>query len=598
MPQISQLPAATTSTPGDKVPVTQDGITVQETVGQINAAPLAAAAAETARAQSVESAIQAIAGAALSAASPRVPSGSAGMAAGSAVLGSDGLVAPEDAPRISSIAALLARAYATLTDGALIHVLGYLKAGDGGGGLFRWAVASTAADDRGITIAPAGLSGAGRWVRDLSATARITAAMFGGIADATYTDLSGAYMAAAAAAAANGKALHIPGGSYPGAIYAPIILPPVSMRITGDKGASTLALLYNGPLFEYNSVGGVGIDGFDIGGFDVELGPGPGTAGNDYSQTCIIKFGGDASFIQYGRVHDILGKGLYCLFVSDKPTYTDPHYGPAGTVDWMHFDDITILPGARDSVQGVNFKTGSGTGSTYQGWKTEISASGSAIFNFGGGVVGDIIIDGHFGGNNTTLVAVAAGSTYCENINASNLQIDAGVDYPFSFPGPTQFSRILLGSSNIGGGVTVSLPPLQNSTIHDQLVSEWRAGNRKTFTGSGPQSIPIFAVTVGNSGDTYTATRCEISLHGIVATVAGGGCYGMFFAVAMGGTAAVEPIIASTPSNSAAGFFSITSSVSGNVVTYYATFDPPSAGTTAFDAQIIASGGTFSVQRL
>ncbi|MDF2660944.1 MAG: hypothetical protein K0Q94_3735 [Paenibacillus sp.] len=47
-----------------------------------------------------------------------------------------------------------------------VHVLGYYEANDGGGGLFYWDGGSTAADNGGTVIQPAGIA-TGRWLRNM-----------------------------------------------------------------------------------------------------------------------------------------------------------------------------------------------------------------------------------------------------------------------------------------------------------------------------------------------------------------------------------------------------------------------------------------------
>ena len=46
-----------------------------------------------------------------------------------------------------------------------VQVLGYYAAGDGGGDIFRWNSASTAADNGGTVIIPNSAPGTGRWER-------------------------------------------------------------------------------------------------------------------------------------------------------------------------------------------------------------------------------------------------------------------------------------------------------------------------------------------------------------------------------------------------------------------------------------------------
>lgn len=80
--------------------------------------------------------------------------------------------------KVDSIAALKAIVPTTLRP--VIEVLGYYTAGDGGGGLFRYASGSVDADNSGTIIAPT--SGIGRWLRVINDDF-VSVAWFGALAD-------------------------------------------------------------------------------------------------------------------------------------------------------------------------------------------------------------------------------------------------------------------------------------------------------------------------------------------------------------------------------------------------------------------------------
>ncbi len=84
---------------------------------------------------------------------------------------------------VDTISALKAAAN---THGAIL-VLGYHAAGDGGGGLFRWDAASTAADNLGTIITPTAAPATGRWIRlyDGPVEAKWFGAKGDGVADDT-----------------------------------------------------------------------------------------------------------------------------------------------------------------------------------------------------------------------------------------------------------------------------------------------------------------------------------------------------------------------------------------------------------------------------
>lgn len=89
------------------------------------------------------------------------------------------------APWISNIATLR-----TIVGAAnqRINLLGHAATGDGGGGLFYWDGASSAADDNGMTILPTGHTGTGRWRRVIFDF--VSVRWFGAKGDGTTDDLA------------------------------------------------------------------------------------------------------------------------------------------------------------------------------------------------------------------------------------------------------------------------------------------------------------------------------------------------------------------------------------------------------------------------
>ncbi len=68
----------------------------------------------------------------------------------------------------ATIAELRALPPGEIAQGAIVPLAGYHAPGDGGGGEFRFAGASTAPDDGGLVLKPTGHEGAGRWLRLVS----------------------------------------------------------------------------------------------------------------------------------------------------------------------------------------------------------------------------------------------------------------------------------------------------------------------------------------------------------------------------------------------------------------------------------------------
>lgn len=88
-----------------------------------------------------------------------------------------------------------------------VQALGYYAAGDGGGGLFVWDGASTAADDGGTVIRPSISPTTGRWLRVKAGA--INVLWFGAKGDGA-TDDTAAINAARAVSVSAGRALYLP----------------------------------------------------------------------------------------------------------------------------------------------------------------------------------------------------------------------------------------------------------------------------------------------------------------------------------------------------------------------------------------------------
>jgi hypothetical protein len=110
-------------------------------------------------------------------------------------------------PQFANLAALRAVSVSAFADGKTILLDAYATRGDGGGGLFTWNASSSATDNGGTIIQPTGLSGAGRWLRQLP-DGRVTPQMFGALGDGVTNDT-----AAFAAALATGPVI-VPSATY------------------------------------------------------------------------------------------------------------------------------------------------------------------------------------------------------------------------------------------------------------------------------------------------------------------------------------------------------------------------------------------------
>jgi hypothetical protein len=108
-------------------------------------------------------------------------------------------------PSVSNLAGL--KALPVPSGGTMRLVLAHTTASDGGGGLFRFDSASSAADDNGLTIAPN--AGTGRWLRVTNGG--ITPYMFGGLPAESNTNATAAVQKCVDAAKGSYSAL---GGSF------------------------------------------------------------------------------------------------------------------------------------------------------------------------------------------------------------------------------------------------------------------------------------------------------------------------------------------------------------------------------------------------
>ena len=118
---------------------------------------------------------------------------------------------PAAGASVPTIAAL--RALAAGQAGAVL-VQGHAASGDGGDRWVYWNALSTATDDGATVLAPAGSTGAGRWVAALGARPTLNVRWFGALGDGS-TDDTAAFLAAMTAAAARGIAVTVPIGRYP-----------------------------------------------------------------------------------------------------------------------------------------------------------------------------------------------------------------------------------------------------------------------------------------------------------------------------------------------------------------------------------------------
>ena len=131
--------------------------------------------------------------------------------------------------RLTSIADLKAIDVRTVANGQVVELLGYVTAGDGGGGLFTYSNSSTSSDNGGTVIAPT--AGAGRWLRTIVGS--ISIVCFGAKCDGVTDDHAAINNALAAA----GAVLIPPAATT---LISGALVMPSNSSITGAGPGSTI----------------------------------------------------------------------------------------------------------------------------------------------------------------------------------------------------------------------------------------------------------------------------------------------------------------------------------------------------------------------
>jgi hypothetical protein len=161
-----------------------------------------------------------------------------------------------------TIATLRTLPVAPLVSNVSVAISGYYAAADGGGGTFTWAPASTAADDGGSVIKPAGVSGAGRWVRVVNGPLSIR--MFGAKGDGATNDGPSIRAAYLATTALGGRALRCPAGTF---IIGSTVAPTSGVTFEGGRDCIVKSA-GDGPavLFDADGTSNVGFRGIKVDG--------------------------------------------------------------------------------------------------------------------------------------------------------------------------------------------------------------------------------------------------------------------------------------------------------------------------------------------
>ena len=125
-----------------------------------------------------------------------------------------------------------------VVNGTTCEVLGYYTPGDRGGGLFVWNSASTLPDDGGYIIKPSAISGAGRWIRNISGE-RPNVKMWGAKGDNSTNDTTAITLALSAMRYGWVTELVFTTGSY---LINQTLQVPSNIKITGEGPANNTSI--------------------------------------------------------------------------------------------------------------------------------------------------------------------------------------------------------------------------------------------------------------------------------------------------------------------------------------------------------------------
>ncbi len=430
---------------------------------------------------------------------------------------------------------------------------------------------------------------------------------FGAIGNGSADDTA-KIQAAANAAIATGKALYFPAGLY--LISSTIRLSGV-MNIYGDgEGTTTVVTTANDAVFTWD-FGTSGGENFSM--QDMRL-LGQYSSGAATSSSAGITFTG-SGYIQYGRFKNLTVQSLNYGFVNNVSTRVTS-FGNENNMNWIAWDNINLRAGSITMTYGWFSAKGSGTGNTF----VHIKSGGvtGSVLRFQANslnssdtvVVGDIVVlSGHFGSVDS-VISVGPNTNYRSNIGIVGSQLDAGVNRPFDFDtdiSSVRFARILYMGNNSGGGVdiTLNLPPLVNSVIQDQLVSESSAGqywqgNVTAMSGSNYYTAAVVSVTIlpyqlaAGSG-AWSATVLDLTAVGVAAGLGAIASFAKYAINLNNGTVTVTQLQATQKNSNGLDF---TYSISGSTVKFFLLFPQSASGASYADVQARCRGGTHVLKRI
>lgn len=373
------------------------------------------------------------------------------------------------------------------------------------------------------------------------------------------------------------------------AVTAPIV---TNGWLNADLQGTVALIATNGHLFEFNIDRDTTKKYFKAAALNNQTtGPTPHTTA---SAALAIKSTDNTKFCTYNDI-DIRTNGFYSALKTDMAAFTTS-FGQESTFAWNRIK-MVVRAGVKGAQYGWYGVKGSGTGTSLRGLVTYLTNSATAsvvYFEAGAYVVGDVLIEGHFGGLGSVF-ATGGGSQYRSNINLAG-QADAGLTKAWNCFAGEEWSYLNDEQLQIGGGVKPNWPPTANSKLRGRQVQNLEDGVTFNTDALTLQNLDVFRFTHKPvSAGRGAGTTLDVHFSGII----GGVAYGEYRATyVMGNNGTTTTVTAvGTPVNTFGGGFVVSLNVSGLVTTLRASFTPSGTGT-IMDCNIIAKDGRVYVEPL
>ncbi len=365
-----------------------------------------------------------------------------------------------------------------IIDGASVFVQGYYAAGDGGGGIFRYASASILADNGGTVIQPT--VGAGRWLRPENEVFNVME--FGATGDGATDDTAKIQATInAGTAAQGGQIIFFPPGRYK--ITAALVIGPrrLTLRGCGPQGSNATAIVKTG-LQNVDFIDATNIvDTFSLEHIQLQ---GDGTPGNGNG----VNLGSVATFAADCRITNCWFNQIpnACIYAVNMAGYHINNNGFEQSAYGIYFPSNVISSKANNVIENNRF-----------------FGLGSAIW--GAFTNHDDIVGNHFdlcGANDDVSGAIvySTSSTEVRGISIIGNKFHANYN-----------DIVFLGAASKSGhtGVTV------NSIIgnHSDFAQ------RRFLYANACDGVSVLSNYINDSGQNADATYASIELAGTTANV-------------------------------------------------------------------------------